>query len=41
MIGHVTLGTNDPERGARGDSGFYAACFRDPDGNRLTACIMG
>lgn len=27
--------------GPRGDSGFYAAYFRDPDGNKLNAFIMG
>lgn len=26
--------------GPRGDSGFYAAYFRDPDGNKLNAFIM-
>lgn len=36
MIGYVTLGTNDRERGPRGE-GFYAAYFRDPDGNKLNA----
>jgi predicted lactoylglutathione lyase len=27
--------------GPRGDSGFYAAYFRDPDGNKLNAFVMG
>ena len=27
--------------GPRGDEGFYAAYFRDPDGNKLNAFIMG
>jgi catechol 2,3-dioxygenase-like lactoylglutathione lyase family enzyme len=27
--------------GPRGDSGFYAGYFRDPDGNKLNAFIMG
>lgn len=27
--------------GPRGDGGFYAAYFRDPDGNKLNAFIMG
>jgi catechol 2,3-dioxygenase-like lactoylglutathione lyase family enzyme len=26
--------------GPRGDSGFYAAYFRDPDGNKLNAFVM-
>ena len=38
MIGYVTLGTNDLERAA----GFYAAYFRDLDGNKLNAfCMSG
>ena len=42
MLGYVTLGTNDLEGppGPRGE-GFYAAYFRDPDGNKLNAFIMG
>jgi predicted lactoylglutathione lyase len=31
MIGYVTLGTNDLARAAK----FYAADFRDLDGNKL------
>ena len=27
--------------GPRGDSGFYAGYFRDPDGNKLNAFVMG
>jgi predicted lactoylglutathione lyase len=27
--------------GPRGDGGFYAAYFRDPDGNKLNAFVMG
>lgn len=27
--------------GPRGDGGFYAGYFRDPDGNKLNAFIMG
>ena len=33
-------GTDDGAPGARGE-GFYAAYFRDPDGNKLNAFIMG
>ena len=33
-------GTDEGPPGARGD-GFYAAYFRDPDGNKLNAYIMG
>lgn len=33
-------GTCDGPPGPRGD-GFYAAYFRDPDGNKLNAFIMG
>jgi hypothetical protein len=36
MIGYVTLGTP----GARGE-GFYAAYFRDPDGNKLNSYHVG
>lgn len=34
-------GTCEGPPGPRGDSGFYAAYFRDPDGNKLNAFIMG
>lgn len=34
-------GTDEGPPGARGDSGFYAAYFRDPDGNKLNAFVMG
>lgn len=34
-------GTCDGPPGPRGDGGFYAAYFRDPDGNKLNAFIMG
>ncbi|NKJ43289.1 VOC family protein [Novosphingobium sp. SG720] len=27
--------------GPRGEGGFYAAYFRDPDGNKLNAFVMG
>jgi catechol 2,3-dioxygenase-like lactoylglutathione lyase family enzyme len=27
--------------GPRGDGGFYAAYFRDPDGNKVNAFVMG
>jgi|SRR3954451_4208450 len=27
--------------GPRGDGGFYAAYFRDPEGNKLNAFVMG
>ncbi len=27
--------------GPRGESGFYAGYFRDPDGNKLNAFVMG
>ena len=33
-------GTDAGPPGARGD-GFYAAYFRDPDGNKLNAFVMG
>ncbi|WP_423140951.1 VOC family protein [Parablastomonas sp. CN1-191] len=33
-------GTDEGAPGARGD-GFYAAYFRDPDGNKLNAFVMG
>ena len=35
-------GTCEGEPGPRGDDGFYAAYFRDPDGNKLNAfCMTG
>jgi predicted lactoylglutathione lyase len=34
-------GTCEGKPGPRGDSGFYAGYFRDPDGNKLNAFIMG
>ena len=34
-------GTDEGPPGPRGDEGFYAAYFRDPDGNKLNAFIMG
>ncbi|WP_340694025.1 VOC family protein [Hyphomonas sp.] len=34
-------GTDEGPPGPRGDGGFYAAYFRDPDGNKLNAFIMG
>ena len=35
-------GTDEGPPGPRGDSGFYAAYFRDLDGNKLNAfCITG
>ena len=33
-------GTCDGPPGPRGDGGFYAGYFRDPDGNKLNAFIM-
>ena len=33
-------GTDEGAPGPRGDSGFYAGYFRDPDGNKLNAFIM-
>ena len=33
-------GTDEGSPGPRGD-GFYAAYFRDPDGNKLNAFLMG
>ena len=32
--------TDEGAPGPRGDSGFYAAYFRDPDGNKLNAFCM-
>lgn len=35
-------GTDEGVPGPRGDSGFYAGYFRDPDGNKLNAfCMTG
>jgi catechol 2,3-dioxygenase-like lactoylglutathione lyase family enzyme len=34
-------GTDEGAPGQRGDSGFYAAYFRDLDGNKLNAFCMG
>jgi predicted lactoylglutathione lyase len=34
-------GSDEGPPGPRGDAGFYAAYFRDPDGNKLNAFIMG
>lgn len=34
-------GVDEGAPGPRGDSGFYAAYFRDPDGNKLNAFVMG
>lgn len=34
-------GTDEGAPGPRGDSGFYAGYFRDPDGNKLNAFCMG
>lgn len=34
-------GTDEGAPGPRGDSGFYAAYFRDLDGNKLNAFCMG
>jgi predicted lactoylglutathione lyase len=34
-------GTDEGPPGPRGDGGFYAAYFRDPDGNKLNAFVMG
>ena len=37
----IAMGANDEgPPGPRGD-GFYAAYFRDPDGNKLNAFVMG
>ncbi len=33
-------GTDEGEPGPRGDDGFYAAYFRDPEGNKLNAFCM-
>ena len=35
-------GSDEGAPGARGDEGFYAGYFRDPDGNKLNAfCMTG
>ena len=34
-------GSDEGAPGPRGDDGFYAAYFRDPDGNKLNAFITG
>jgi catechol 2,3-dioxygenase-like lactoylglutathione lyase family enzyme len=34
-------GTCEGPPGPRGTDGFYAAYFRDPDGNKLNAFVMG
>jgi catechol 2,3-dioxygenase-like lactoylglutathione lyase family enzyme len=34
-------GTCEGPPGPRGEEGFYAAYFRDPDGNKLNAFVMG
>ncbi len=34
-------GSDEGAPGPRGDDGFYAAYFRDPDGNKLNAFVMG
>jgi hypothetical protein len=39
MIGYVTLGANDLR--AEGGEGFYAAYFRDLDGNKLDVFCYG
>ncbi|MEA1942665.1 MAG: VOC family protein [Pseudomonadota bacterium] len=37
----IELGAQDEgEAGPRGDSGFYAGYFRDPDGNKLNVFCM-
>jgi predicted lactoylglutathione lyase len=33
--------TDEGAPGPRGDGGFYAGYFRDPDGNKLNAFFMG
>ena len=38
----LSLGAKDEgAAGPRGDSGFYAGYFRDPDGNKLNVFCMG
>lgn len=34
-------GSDEGAPGPRGEGGFYAGYFRDPDGNKLNAFIMG
>lgn len=34
-------GSDEGAPGPRGEAGFYAAYFRDPDGNKLNAFTMG
>jgi predicted lactoylglutathione lyase len=34
-------GTCEGPPGPRGEGGFYAAYFRDPEGNKLNAFVMG
>lgn len=34
-------GSDEGAPGPRGDQGFYAGYFRDPDGNKLNAFVMG
>ena len=34
-------GTDEGAPGPRGEGGFYAAYFRDPEGNKLNAFVMG
>ena len=34
-------GSDEGVPGPRGDQGFYAGYFRDPDGNKLNAFVMG
>ncbi len=34
-------GSDEGAPGPRGDGGFYAGYFRDPDGHKLAAFIMG
>jgi len=34
-------GSDEGLPGPRGDQGFYACYFRDPDGNKLNAFVMG
>lgn len=34
-------GTCEGPPGPRGEDGFYAGYFRDPDGNKLNAFVMG
>ena len=34
-------GSDEGAPGPRGEGGFYAGYFRDPDGNKLAAFVMG